>query len=71
MGELPIVKLDRQKRGRPTILGAFIDDLVCQYVLALRSSGGVVNGKIVRAVAHALVHLPISHRCAGFSTLLL
>ena len=55
VGKLPIVKLDRQKRGRPTILGAFIDGLVCQYVLALRSSGGVVNGKIVRAVAHALV----------------
>ena len=30
--ELPIVKLDRQKRGRPTILGAFVDELVCQYV---------------------------------------
>ena len=51
----PLVSLNRRKRGRPMVLGAFIDDQVCQYVKALRDAGGVVNGKIVRAVANALL----------------
>ena len=38
----PLVSLNRRKRNRPTVLGAFMDDKVCQYVKALR--GGVVNG---------------------------
>ena len=32
-----------------------MDDKVCQYVKALCGAGGVVNGKIVSAVAHALL----------------
>ena len=41
---------------QPTFRGVFIDDQACQYVKALCGADGVVyNGKIVSAVANALL----------------
>ena len=63
--ELPIVKLDRQKRGRPTILGAFVDELVCQYVTCFALFQTVVRGTpnffcaVLIPCSEALFHIAV------------
>uniref|UniRef100_A0A8W8KNW3 DDE-1 domain-containing protein n=1 Tax=Magallana gigas TaxID=29159 RepID=A0A8W8KNW3_MAGGI len=40
------------KRGRPTLLGTFVEDVI-DYIKSLRLSGGIVNRPIVIAAARA------------------
>ena len=56
VGKLPIVKLDRQKRGRPTILGAFIDDLVCWEKAGILNTS---NQPIVHVVPPLVLSKPL------------
>eukprot|EP00731_Ephydatia_muelleri_P033089 Em0025g45a len=46
--------LQRKKRGRPPKMEEFIREKLKLYLLSLRASGGVVNGKIAVATARAL-----------------
>ena len=51
----PLVSLCRRKRGRPTVFLVRSWMSVCDGI-ACRWYGGVVNRKIVRAVANALLY---------------
>ena len=50
----PIKKLTLLKRGRPLLLGS-LDEKVQNFLVALRSKGGVVNTIVVVALAKALM----------------
>lgn len=42
------------KRGRPTLLGTFVEDVI-DYIKSLRLSGGIVNRPIVIAAARGII----------------
>ena len=52
---LEVTTLPSKSKARPTLLPSDIDALLREYLLALRSFGGVVNSIIVRAVAKAIL----------------
>ena len=47
--------LPTKPQGRPLLLGQDLDNVVQDYIEALRTAGGVVNGTIVMAAANGII----------------
>ena len=50
-----VTELPRKKRGRPLMLGEELDNRVQELVSEIRDAGGIINTRIVRAVAKGVV----------------